>query len=335
MNLSSALNDGLIETLDGFCGTSKENFPIRKKTTYLNDSLDWYFWLAFKAGLNWEFDDSNQTSPPIDTQNIVSGTNRYKFSSFTEKIINLLKLEVANSSGTFLSLTPETLDSFGNVIGAESGRISGITGQSFDDIYINADSGTPTHYLKLGDFVYLRPKPNYNATAGLKALFNRPASKFNFVSVTVDAGTDVFTATAHGLVAGDTVIFETDGTIPTGVTADSQYYVISSGLTADAFKVSTTLGGSTIDVTNAQTSSNHSFLKTSKEPGINSMHHLTICRKAAKTFMEFNNANGEYNARLSTLIPQLQMDERTISEFFSTRDKEVRKRLQAAYQNNR
>lgn len=315
-------------------GATVTTYPNKDKTSDINDALDWYFGHAFKAGKNWEFDDINKTSPPIDTQDIVSGTNRYKVSSFTEKIINLIKLEVDDSAGTGLALTPETLDSFGNVIGSASGQLSNYSGQSFDDIYVNATSGTPTHYLKYGNFIYLRPKPNYNATAGLKAYFNRPASKFEFVAVTA-ATNDELTATAHGLVANDTVIFETDGTIPTGLTADTQYYVISSGLTANVFKVSATLGGSAVDITNGQTSSNHAFLKTNSEPGINSMHHKSLANKAAASFMGFNNTNGVYNGRLSLVMPQLQKDEKMIQDFFGQRDKDVRKGLRVKYQDNR
>ena len=141
-----------------------------------------------------------------------------------------------------------------------------------------------------------------------------------------------------GLIAkklGMSRIFETDGTIPTGLTADTQYYVISSGLTSSVFKVSATLGGTEIDITNAQTSSNHAFLKTNKSPGINTMHHPMLYRKAGATFMQFNNANGEYNARLSGVLPQLQSDERIIGAFYARRDKDVRHRLTPKYENNR
>lgn len=67
-------------------------------------------------------------------------------------------------------------------------------------------------------------------------------------AVTATASTDVFAKTAHGYVAGNAVVFSglTGGA---GVTAGTTYYVIASGLTADAFKVSATQGGSTIDVT--------------------------------------------------------------------------------------
>jgi hypothetical protein len=69
-------------------------------------------------------------------------------------------------------------------------------------------------------------------------------------AVTIDVSTDLFSSVAHGLSAGDQVTFSaTQGTLPTGLTANTTYFVISSGLTADAFQVSTTSGGGALDVT--------------------------------------------------------------------------------------
>lgn len=67
-------------------------------------------------------------------------------------------------------------------------------------------------------------------------------------SVTGVAATDLFTAVAHGLAADDPVVFGglTGGA---GITAGTTYYVIASGLTADAAKVSATLGGASINFT--------------------------------------------------------------------------------------
>lgn len=333
MQLSSNFNNGLVEELNRLCGTTVNNYSFKEKTADLNSALDWYFDIGERSSNNWNNDDSNQTSPPIDTQNIVSGTNRYKLSNFTSEITDILKLEVDDGTGVAKALTVATLDSFGNVVGNQSGQLGETGSNSFDDVYINAPSGIPTAYIKYGNFIYLNRKPNYNATAGLKVYFNRPASKFLFYSVVANTD-DTLTATAHGLVAGDTVLFETDGTIPTGLTADTKYYVISSGLTADVFKVSTTLGGSAVDITNAQTSSNHAFLQTSKSPGINSMHHPALVNYAAYRFMSFNNTKGVYNSRLQTLLPQIQKDENMIETHFTQRDKDVRERITVFYQNN-
>jgi hypothetical protein len=67
-------------------------------------------------------------------------------------------------------------------------------------------------------------------------------------TVTATASTDVVNSTAHGLAAGDQVIF-TALTGGTGLAVDTVYYVISSGLTANAFKLAATRGGSAIDIT--------------------------------------------------------------------------------------
>lgn len=66
------------------------------------------------------------------------------------------------------------------------------------------------------------------------------------------AGNDIQTV-AHGLAADDRVVFEeVEGlTIPTGITAGTLYFVLSAGLTTDAFNISTTSGGAEVDITAA------------------------------------------------------------------------------------
>lgn len=336
MKFFDTVNDGMVQTMNDFCGTTTNTYSFKKKARDANDALDWYCAIAFMSGLNWEFDDITQTSPPIDTQNLSTTTNRYKLNAFTEKIINLIKLEALDSNGKGINLIPETFDTLGSQgTGNESGVIAGISSDTFQERYLNAPSGTPKYYIKFGDYIYLDKTPSYNSTGGLKAYFNRPATKFTFIPFTVTiASPGVFTATAHGLVAGDTVILETDGALPTGLTVDTQYYVISSGLTADAFQLSTTSGGSAINTSSTQ-SGNHAFLKTNKEPGVNIMHHVALCRKAAVNFMTFNNTNGIYNSRLSLVMPEHIKDEKQIAAFFGKRDKDIRKRLTPAYQNNK
>lgn len=341
MLLSSTINDGMVQTIDRMAATTTNTYSFKQKMADINnEALDWYFPIAFKAGRNWEFDDTNQTLPPIDALNIVSGTNRYKVSSFTQKIIDLVKLEILDSAGTGHVLFPEKIDALGvtpigpNYYGNTSGMLgAGVVG-SFEQLYINAPSGLPTNYCKFGDFIYLRPKPNFSLAAALKAYFNRAALKFSFIPVTVTIATPgVFTATAHGLVAGDTVILETDGALPTGLTADTQYYVIAGGLTADTFELSLTAGGSAINTSVSQ-SGNHCFLKTNGEPGIPSVHHNALCRKAAITYRSLPSNTGNPQT-LAAMMQQSAMDERKIADYFSQRDKDMAKRMSPSRQNNK
>lgn len=57
----------------------------------------------------------------------------------------------------------------------------------------------------------------------------------------------------HGLFANQPIIFTTTGSLPTGLTAGTVYYVSAAGLTADAFAVSATSGGASIETTAAGT----------------------------------------------------------------------------------
>jgi hypothetical protein len=56
---------------------------------------------------------------------------------------------------------------------------------------------------------------------------------------------------AHGVTTNDRVVFwPTIGAVlPTGLAEDTGYFVIATGLTTDAFSVSTTQGGAAVDIT--------------------------------------------------------------------------------------
>lgn len=68
------------------------------------------------------------------------------------------------------------------------------------------------------------------------------------VTITV-ADPAVVTWNAHGLVAGQPIVFSTTGALPTGLTAGTVYYVIAAGLTANSFSVAATPGGTGIETT--------------------------------------------------------------------------------------
>lgn len=75
------------------------------------------------------------------------------------------------------------------------------------------------------------------------------ASKTFTVTIATPA---VFSLTNHGLVLGDIVNFTTSGALPTGLTVGTNYYVITAGLTANAFEVSTSSGGAAVNTSGTQ-----------------------------------------------------------------------------------
>lgn len=65
------------------------------------------------------------------------------------------------------------------------------------------------------------------------------------------AVTDLITSNGHGLTTDDRVfVMPVAGeALPTGLSQTTLYYVLASGLTTDAFKLSTSSGGAAVDIT--------------------------------------------------------------------------------------
>lgn len=76
------------------------------------------------------------------------------------------------------------------------------------------------------------------------------------------ASPGVFSSVAHGLIAGDRIHLTTTGGLPSGLAANTDYYIISAGLTADAFEVALSPGGAAINTSGSQ-SGVHTFYKSS------------------------------------------------------------------------
>lgn len=66
---------------------------------------------------------------------------------------------------------------------------------------------------------------------------------------TVNIGTDVITLSAHGLIDGTIVHVASSGTLPTGLSSNTLYYV--RDVTTSTFRLSTTVNGLAIDLTGA------------------------------------------------------------------------------------
>jgi hypothetical protein len=95
---------------------------------------------------------------------------------------------------------------------------------------------------------------------GLTRLSASPNLTIGNATITI-ATPAVVSFTAHGLTANDTVQFTTTGDLPTGLLPSTNYYVIATGLTADAFQLSVSYAGVAINTTGSQ-SGVHTLIKT-------------------------------------------------------------------------
>jgi hypothetical protein len=121
--------------------------------------------------------------------------------------------------------------------------------------YLRANLGTVT-FDTTNDLVNLT---SHGLSAGDAVVFSAPEDMLVEVSLSI-ASPCVATKTAHGLVADDTFHFETSfAGLPTNVSANTLYYVLSSGLTADAFTFSASSGGAAINSAGASTGEHYVF----------------------------------------------------------------------------
>jgi hypothetical protein len=125
---------------------------------------------------------------------------------------------------------------------------------------------------------------------------------------TVDIATAVFTRAGHSLRVGDSVTLSTDGALPTGLNTTTTYYVISDGLTASTFKLSTTAGGSSVILSGTQ-SGIHTLIPSTSltlngATGTQVVQYMIIPARTTWAFSvnlsaysSQNNQGGAWNAR--------------------------------------
>ena len=85
------------------------------------------------------------------------------------------------------------------------------------------------------------------------ATFRATQNRRELTSITIAGTTPTFALPCHGFVANDKVVFTGGTDVPCGLSLNTVYFVMSTGLTAGAFQVSATSGGSTISVSGTAT----------------------------------------------------------------------------------
>ncbi len=87
--------------------------------------------------------------------------------------------------------------------------------------------------------------------SSVKGTYYAAAASTATVTISI-ASPAVITWAGHGLSAGTPVTFKTTGALPTGISQNVEYYVITTGLGANSFQISTTVGGTAVNTSGTQ-----------------------------------------------------------------------------------
>jgi len=148
-------------------------------TRNINEALNRVTSLILQSDARWQFDDTNNTDLPIGLTTLTTDQQDYSL-SVTHLTIN--RVEILDANGNWQKLEP--IDQ------------TDIYNQSLTDFL--KTSGTPKYYDKIGNSLFLYPKPSYTQASSLKVYFQRPPSYFTVSDTTKTPG---FNSIFHRLVA--------------------------------------------------------------------------------------------------------------------------------------
>jgi len=113
-------------------------------------------------------------------------------------------------------------------------------------------AGSGTHRLFLEGLTKTTLRENYNY---IDFTYYQPGEFVSGTAVTCTisiASPAVVTKSSHGFTAGTVLKFTTDGSLPTGISLNKHYFVISTGLGLNTFQISEAPGGTAVDTSGSQ-----------------------------------------------------------------------------------
>lgn len=157
---------GIVQMLEDYTGTqsvSSGTYPLTVKTRDINLAFDDYQNLVKKVAGTWQADDSNHTKYPNMYFNLVSGQQDYSFTVDEQgnQVQDIYRVECMGADGRWHLL--EAVDEM-----------------RFDAAISEIDtySGAPVEYWKTANGIFLKDKPNYSQTLGIRMFFTRSPDYF-------------------------------------------------------------------------------------------------------------------------------------------------------------
>lgn len=173
-NSSATPSDSLYhDTLNllGLSSSDTTSYPINDFTRSANEALKLTNQIIWQSSGEWEFDDSNYSTLPTATTNMVASQKDYQMPSYAQKID---RLEVMDVGGDWHKVIPFD---------------KGMTKEALDELYTT--TGLPEYYDMVGNSINLYPSPDATTctlTAGLKLYFSREMNEFTIADTTKEPG---------------------------------------------------------------------------------------------------------------------------------------------------
>lgn len=149
--------------------SSTASYPTSEITDSANRALERITGLIRQAQGRWQWDDSNDTDFAIATATLNIDQQDYELDSTHYRIE---RFEIKSTAGQWSKLHP--IDQ------------ADVYDQSLTDFL--SISGTPQYYDKVGNSIFLYPKPNYTQSASLKVFYERGPSYFATTDTTKQPG---------------------------------------------------------------------------------------------------------------------------------------------------
>lgn len=166
--------------------TGPTAYPIADVTRNANNGLDKAVSLILNADGRWQFDDSNNPNLPIGTTDLDPNSTNQQDYSFDTTWLDITRVEIKDSLGNWRLLKPfdQTDLKRGVQNSYETYLIPGDV--SLTD-YLKTP-GQPIMYDKIGNSIFLYPKPNYSQVQSLKVYFQRKMNYFVTTDTTKEPG---------------------------------------------------------------------------------------------------------------------------------------------------
>lgn len=171
----------IIAKLNFYTKTNSNSLTVADALLLINNAYERVSTLILKVDGRFQWIDDNLTGPPATAQTITSGTQNYAISV---TYLAIHKVEMKYSDGKWYVLTPIAMEDFPN--------------DDLDQYF--GSSGIPSHYLKVGDEIYLYPNPNFTQAASLKIYYDIGPSLFTSAEVTTGTKVPGFNSLYHDLI---------------------------------------------------------------------------------------------------------------------------------------